>query len=170
MKDMKRPVHTTVKPETYEKLKTKYGQGAINDGIEKVVEIAENKQYDVKSELLKIANKILAECNEEGKVKVLKLLFCLACGDLVCMRLDEIRGCRCGNVQGRYCPEDTNTIEVRIKDIGYARIVGISNSFLREENLPFDHPVYAGTLFQQQKSHIVILFPFCTPDVKRMKE
>lgn len=168
---IKKPVHTTLKPETYDKLKNKYGEGTINDGIEKVVEIAENKQYNVKSELLKIANNILAECKEDGTVKSLKLLFCRACGDLVSLRLDEIRECKCGNVQGRYSPDDPsqNTIEVSIKDTGYARIVGISNAFLREENIPFYHSSYERTLFQQQKSHIIITFPFCTPDVKQMK-
>lgn len=56
-------LHTTVNSDLYKKLKYKYGNGILKDGIEKAVRVAEDKQYNVKSELIKIADKILVECN-----------------------------------------------------------------------------------------------------------
>lgn len=57
---IKRPIHTTLFPTTIAKLE-RYGNGTLNVGIEKVLEIAESKQYNVKSELVKIAEHILSE-------------------------------------------------------------------------------------------------------------
>jgi hypothetical protein len=54
-------LHTTISPDLYKKLKYKYGDGVLKDGIEKVVRVAEDKQYNTKSELLKIADRILVE-------------------------------------------------------------------------------------------------------------
>jgi len=47
-------------PGTYAIL-MRLGGGVLNEGIEKAVEIAEGKQYNVKSELMKIADVILSD-------------------------------------------------------------------------------------------------------------
>ena len=57
-------VHTTVTKDTLNKLKNKYGSGSLNEGIENVMKIAETKQFDIKEELLRIANKVLSEYRE----------------------------------------------------------------------------------------------------------
>jgi len=58
----KRAIHTTLKPGDITKLE-EYGEGKLNIGIEKVLEIAESKQYNVKEHLIKIASQVM---NEEG--------------------------------------------------------------------------------------------------------
>jgi len=59
--EKKVPIHTTVSEDTYKKLKNKYGNGVLKEGIEKAVEIAENKQYTIKEELQRIADRVLVE-------------------------------------------------------------------------------------------------------------
>ena len=58
-KQKKVPVHTTITEGTLNKLRNKYGNGSLNEGIENVMKIAETKQFDVKEELLRIANRVL---------------------------------------------------------------------------------------------------------------
>ena len=57
---MKQSIHTTLDPKHVHELK-KYGHGKINDGIVKVLDIVESKQYDTKKNLLMIADKILMD-------------------------------------------------------------------------------------------------------------
>lgn len=56
----KRSVHTTLKPSTIEKLE-EYGDGKLNAGIEKVIEIAESRQKNLREQLNRIALKIITE-------------------------------------------------------------------------------------------------------------
>ncbi|MCL7414345.1 MAG: hypothetical protein M8353_12165 [ANME-2 cluster archaeon] len=56
----KRSIHTTLKPSTIEKLE-EYGDGKLNVGIEKVIEIAESRQNNLKEQLNRIALKIITE-------------------------------------------------------------------------------------------------------------
>jgi hypothetical protein len=56
----KKTIHTTLKQSDIAKLKD-YGDGKLNTGIEKVLEIAESKQYNVKEQLIRIASKIMNE-------------------------------------------------------------------------------------------------------------
>lgn len=59
---------------------------------------------------------------------------------------------------------------VRFKDMGDARIIGITNAFLAEKNIPFSDPSYDNTLFQERNSPIIIMFPFTTNDVFYLKD
>lgn len=93
----------------------------------------------------------------------MKCMFCRKCGSLVPMAFER-RSCKCGNITGNYLPDGTR-IEVSIKVTKAARVVGISNSFLREEFEGWDDPSYDGTLFKSNNSHIVIVLPFTTGDV-----
>jgi len=61
---MKQHIHTTLDPKHVHKLR-KYGHGNINAGIVKVLEIVEFKQYDTRTNLLRIADKILMDVEEE---------------------------------------------------------------------------------------------------------
>ena len=54
----KRALHTTIESETYKKL-MHYGEGFLNAGIEKMIKVAEDKQFNVHEELQKIALEIL---------------------------------------------------------------------------------------------------------------
>jgi len=54
----KRAIHTTLKPSDINKLE-EYGDGRLNTGIEKVLQIAESKQINVKEQLIKIASQII---------------------------------------------------------------------------------------------------------------
>lgn len=56
----KRAIHTTLKPSDITKLE-EYGEGKLNIGIEKALEIAESKQYNVKEQLIKIASQIMID-------------------------------------------------------------------------------------------------------------
>jgi hypothetical protein len=56
----KRAIHTTLKPSDINKLE-EYGDGRLNTGIEKVLEIAESKQFNVKEQLIKIASQIMVD-------------------------------------------------------------------------------------------------------------
>ena len=56
----KRSIHTTLKPSTIEKLE-EYGDGKINNGIEKVIKIAESQQNDLRNQLNRIASQIITE-------------------------------------------------------------------------------------------------------------
>ena len=60
---MKQPIHTTLDQKHVRKLK-KYGDGQINAGIVKVLEIVELKQCDTRKNLLRIADKILMDIEE----------------------------------------------------------------------------------------------------------
>ena len=62
------------------------------------------------------------------------------------------------------------TIEVKFKDMGDARVVGITNGFLSEHPEPFDLLKLANTLFGERNSYIIITFPFTTNDVKYLEE
>lgn len=93
-----------------------------------------------------------------------KLLFCKMCGDIVQMKIREVRECSCGNVRGKYLP-DGSTIAVDVKDMSKARLVGISNAFLQERDIGFDSPAYDNTLFQERMSHIIITYLYTTNDV-----
>lgn len=53
-------IHTIIEGNVYNKI-LEAGNGRLNDGIVKILDIAESKQYDVKSELKRIAEKILYE-------------------------------------------------------------------------------------------------------------
>lgn len=99
----------------------------------------------------------------------MKCLLCLKCGDLVQMKSKEIKACGCGNVRGRYKP-DGMTLEVKIESIMDARVVGISNDFLRQGKIPLSDPSYNGTLFRHYDSFIIIIYPFTTGDVVVLKE
>ena len=56
----KRAIHTTLKPSDINKLE-EYGGGRLNTGIEKVLQIAESKQFNVKEQLIKIASQIMVD-------------------------------------------------------------------------------------------------------------
>jgi hypothetical protein len=56
----KRAIHTTLKPSDINKLE-EYGDGRLNTGIEKVLQIAESKQINVKEQLIKIASQIIVD-------------------------------------------------------------------------------------------------------------
>ena len=56
----KRAIHTTLKPSDINKLE-EYGDGRLNTGIEKVLQIAESKQFNVKEQLIKIASQIMVD-------------------------------------------------------------------------------------------------------------
>jgi len=102
----------------------------------------------------------------------MKFMFCRACGDLVQLTEREIRKCSCGNCRGRYA-EDKFNIEVRFKDPGNARIVGISNSFMAERDRfveDLEHSSYKGTMFQVRKSFIIIVPPYTTGDCRVLEE
>ncbi len=96
---------------------------------------------------------------------MVKLILCRLCSDIICLRGDCIRECSCGNVRGKYA-KDGQTALVRFKQMGDARIIGISNSFLLEKNISLDDPIYQGTLFGERKSNIIIMFPFTTGDIE----
>ena len=55
----------------------------------------------------------------------MKLLACGLCIDVVPMT-KTIRTCLCGNVSGRYLPNDDD-IEVRVRKMDAARIIGLPN-------------------------------------------
>ena len=57
-------IHTTISKDVRNKL-LRFGNGQINEGIEKAVQIAESKQYNTRSELEKIAEHILSEGGTE---------------------------------------------------------------------------------------------------------
>lgn len=92
-----------------------------------------------------------------------KLLFCKKCGELVPMSF-TLKQCKCGNVKGKYL-SGGSTIAVDIKSLSEARLVGISNMFLQEKNIPFDHPIYDNTMFQERMCPIIIVYPYTTNDV-----
>ncbi|MBW6517823.1 MAG: hypothetical protein K0A89_04905 [ANME-2 cluster archaeon] len=56
----KRSIHTTLKPSTIAKLE-EYGDGKLNIGIEKVIEIAESRQNNLREQLYRIASQIITE-------------------------------------------------------------------------------------------------------------
>lgn len=56
---MKRTIHTTISREAYDKL-VRMGEGQINTGIMKALQIAESKQHDTREALTKIADRILS--------------------------------------------------------------------------------------------------------------
>ena len=56
----KRSIHTTLKPSTIAKLEV-YGDGKLNNGIEKVIKIAESQQNDLRNQLNRIASQIITE-------------------------------------------------------------------------------------------------------------
>ncbi len=56
----KRSIHTTLKPSTIAKLE-EYGDGKLNNGIEKVIKIAESQQNDLRNQLNRIASQIIME-------------------------------------------------------------------------------------------------------------
>jgi len=58
MRNQKKDIHTTIPTNTYNMLMV-LGSGILNDGIEKAVDLALNKQYTVHEELQKIATHIL---------------------------------------------------------------------------------------------------------------
>lgn len=99
-------------------------------------------------------------------------MFCKICGDVVQLTHLEIRECSCGNCRGRYA-EDKFNIEVVFGESSNARIVGISNGFMMEQDRTLEdleHLSYKGTMFQSRKSFIVIVYPFTTGDCKVLKE
>lgn len=104
-----------------------------------------------------------------------KCLLCRLCGDLVPLKLSEVRTCSCGNVSGKYMP-DGNTIAIKLRKPDYARIVGINNYFLFEnleawKTMSEKNPEYdKESLFIKNNSHIVIITPFTTSDVVELKE
>jgi len=53
-------IHTTIPKNIHSEL-LRFGDGVLNDGIEKIYEIAISKQYNVKTELLRIADLIMLE-------------------------------------------------------------------------------------------------------------
>lgn len=65
-KSSKVPLHTTVSGHTYNRL-LDFGKGALNAGIEKMLDIAEKKQFVVKNELERIANHILDELTKDRR-------------------------------------------------------------------------------------------------------
>src|SRR3972149_95137 len=65
-KSSKVPLHTTVSGHTYNRL-LDFGKGALNAGIEKMMDIAEKKQFIVKHELERIANHILDELTKDRR-------------------------------------------------------------------------------------------------------
>lgn len=65
-KSSKVPLHTTVSGHTYNRL-LDFGKGFLNTGIEKMMDIAEKKQFVVKNELERIANHILDELTKDRR-------------------------------------------------------------------------------------------------------
>lgn len=65
-RNSKVPLHTTVSGHTYNRL-LDFGKGVLNTGIEKMLDIAEKKQYEVRNELEKIANHILDEISKDRR-------------------------------------------------------------------------------------------------------
>lgn len=57
-------IHTVVDRSTYRKLQM-YGNGTLNDGIQKCIEIAEGKEMNVKIILEQIAQKVINEYAEK---------------------------------------------------------------------------------------------------------
>lgn len=97
----------------------------------------------------------------------MKNIFCKQCGDLVCLRLNEIRTCHCGNIKGKY----TNNFDIAISaEQGFSTmsIVGIDNNLLKNMYLPTYHgekDMESETVFEQWGSAIVVIPPFTTNDV-----
>lgn len=61
--DSRVSIHTSITVGIYNKL-MEAGNGNLNSGIKNILEIAESKQYNVKTELKKIAEKILYEIRD----------------------------------------------------------------------------------------------------------
>lgn len=59
------------------------------------------------------------------KTNDMKLLACDLCIDVVPLT-HEFRSCSCGNVSGRYLPNDDD-IEVRVRNAEAGRIIGLPN-------------------------------------------
>src|SRR4051812_28601913 len=69
----------------------------------------------------------------------MKLLFCSACGDVVCLRPEKWRQCKCKKSGGQY-NEDNITATVG----GNVKIFGIANTFFNAR-----YPGYPGTPLEE---------------------
>ena len=85
----------------------------------------------------------------------MKLLHCSRCNELVQLR-NELRCCPCGSQIGQYL-EDDLTVKIASKYLDDAKLIGVSNLFLRDG---FEHdPVPDGGFFAKQNSNITVI-PF----------
>ena len=80
----------------------------------------------------------------------MKLLFCKICNHLVQLE-NDIKQCKCGNVIGRYLPDDS-TIEMSFLYGNFVQIIGISNRYLFSDSEY--SPSRDGGFFAEQNSAI----------------